>query len=164
MSLSLYKDISAFPNRVSFYFSEKWFQKNDSSAVLEVFNLGNKYLKPFYSYADESKNISIKRKSTGMTVDLETELLGVFWLTYFNQKYVEYFGKKKLDILEGLDISLCIDSGVTCRVGDLPTSAENVALRKVAENVLGVDTFVNPELGFDKPRGPQALTYDQLRS
>lgn len=166
MSLFLLKDASNFPNSVSIYFPMKWLEDKDSiNSILSVFKLGNEYLKPFYSYADKISQVAAKRKLNRMAVDLEAELVGMFWLTYLNQKYTEFFGKSKLEQLASLNADVSVnDLGVTCRFGKLPASAESIALRMEAEKILGAESFVDPKLSFDKPKGQHALTYDQLRS
>ena len=163
LSMSLYRDSSRFCNSVSFYFPAKFLKNTENlELVAKIFEIGNQHLKPFYSYADDLNQIAAKRKVTRMAVDLEVELGGMFWLTYLNNKYLDFFGNTKLEKLSG---SYTLDEsnyGATFRFGKLPASAESVELRLAAEETLGKESFVNPQLPFDRPRGSQALTYEQL--
>ena len=164
-SLSLFRDKVEFPNNISFYFPGKLLLSDKGiQAIVEIFKFGNEYLNPFYSYGDELEQIAAKKKSTGMSVDLEVELVGMFWLTHFNNQYMEFFGGEKLDLLASLNANLNVNgSGVTLKLGELPASSESIALRTDAEKMLGAESFVDPNLSFDRLKGPQALTYNQLR-
>lgn len=165
ISISLFVGESDFPNNVSFYFPSKLLGSDEGiQAILNIFKLGNEYLKPFYSYGDELGQIASKKKSTGMAVDLEAELIGMFWLTYINQKYVDFFGIDKVEQFSEFGIDLSINgTGAAFKFGKLPALPDSIELRSAAEKTLGAESFVDPGLGFDKPRGQQALNYNQLR-
>jgi hypothetical protein len=123
-----------------------------------LFDLGNQFFKPFYAFSDERVQIASKNKSSG-AIDIETELLGVFWLTYFNAAYVAFFGSQKLDGLPGVERGS--DGSVTVVLGDNPKSVTN-ELREQAATTLGKQSFVNPSDILNKPRGRFALTFQQL--
>ena len=147
-------------NSVSFLLSrsEKNSAKVDELANL-IFKSGNTHLIPFYSYADTLKEISGKRKFNRNAVDLEVELGGMFWLTYFNARYLDFFGEAKTEKLEYSSKNSC---GASYKFDEEPGTLKSILARKKAEILLGSDTFVDPALQFDKTRGPQALSFVDL--
>ena len=155
---------SEFPHKLSFYFPSKLLKNNEGiQTILSVFKLGNEYLKPFYSYGDEIDQVSGKRKATRRAVDLEVELIGVFWLTYLNKKYIDFFEKERIEKLSNLGVDLSFnDDGVEFRVGDIPANSNSIGMRLSAEKILGADSFVDPNLTFNKVIGKQALSFSQL--
>jgi len=159
ISISLFRNTTSLPNSLSIYFPEKVTSNQEGLFMLRnAFKESNRCLKPFYSFCDSMDIIATKRKSTGYAVDLQAELVGVFWLTYFNKQYVDYFGACKFQKIpscqiEGLD-------GIMVDLGESPFSV-NVA-REYVENLLGKESFVEPSLGFDKPIGKTALRFEQL--
>ena len=160
MTITLYRDAEHFANNIAIYFPEKFVSDNENriQVINNVFTMSVENIKPFYALADTVQAISGKRKASGFAVDLQTELIGVFWLTYFNKAYVDYFDKSKFQEIpsrqiEGLD-------GSMVELGESP-SAVNVA-RDQVEALLGKESFVDPLLGYDKPIGKTALRFDQL--
>jgi len=92
LSISVFKEATHFPNSLSINFPEKVTGGNEGLSMLRnAFEESNRCLKPFYSICDSMDTIASKRKATGYAVDLQAELVGAFWLTYFNKVYVEYF-------------------------------------------------------------------------
>jgi hypothetical protein len=128
--------------------------------VRDLFDLGNQTFKPFYGFGDERVQISSKKKSSG-AIDIETELPGIFWLTYFNASYVAFFGKDKFKHLPGVEHGS--DGSVTIVLGDNPKLV-STELREQAAVTLGKQSFVNPSDILNKPRGRYALTFQQLRA
>ena len=55
-------------------------------------------LNPFYGLCDLEEEVHAKRKKTGFSVDLEVELLGVFWLTCFGSGYQDFFGLNQITL------------------------------------------------------------------
>ncbi|NOX27926.1 MAG: hypothetical protein GXP21_07050 [Gammaproteobacteria bacterium] len=158
-NINIFREGSRFPNSISVMFEKKILKKESCiETILNIFRIGNSLFSPFYSYADTTIHVSEKRKATGMTVDLEAELIGMFWLTYFNQKYVKFFGNEKIDKASG-----SISNGANFKFGSSPTEQEVVLLRNNAEKVLGEKSFVDPKLPFDKPKGRHAILYQSLK-
>jgi len=159
ISISIFREATLFPNSLSIHFPEKVASNQEGLFMLRnAFDESNRCLKPFYSICDSMDTIAAKRKSTGYAVDLQAELIGAFWLTYFNKAYVDYFEESKFQEIpsrqiEGLD-------GSIVELGESPFSV-NVA-RDHVEALLGKESFVDPSLGFDKPIGKNALRFDQL--
>ena len=115
MTIILYKNTEQTANNISIYFPQDIVEKKDGIVVLnDVFEMATRRFKPFYSLCDSVSTIAGKKKSTGFSVDLQAELVGVFWLTYFNDSYTDYFGKgrfkglpsKSIDGIEGLFVRL----------------------------------------------------------
>ena len=160
MTITLYRDAEHVANNVAIYFPEKFVSDNESRMHLinNVFTMSVENIKPFYALADTNQAISDKRKASGYAVDLQAELIGVFWLTYFNRAYVDYFDRSKFQEIpsrqiEGLE-------GNMIELGKSPFTV-NVAREKV-EALLGKESFVDPLLRNDKPIGKSALRFDQL--
>jgi hypothetical protein len=160
ISISIFKETALFPNSISVYYPEKIASDQEGLSVLRnAFEESNRCLEPFYSICDYMGTIASKRKSTGYAVDLQAELIGLFWLTYFNQSYLEFFGESKFDEIPNRKIDGL--NGVMVKLGESPF-AVNIA-RDEVEASLGRQSFVDPALGFDKPVGKNALRFDQLR-
>lgn len=160
ISISIFKETTLFPSSISVHYPEKFATYQDGLSVLRnAFEEGNRCLEPFYSICDHMGTIASKRKATGYAVDLQAELIGAFWLTYFNQAYLEFFGKSKFDEIPTQQIDGL--NGVMVDLGESPI-AVNMARDKV-EAYLGRESFVDPALGFDKPVGKNVLRFDQLR-
>ena len=159
LSISIFKEATLFPNSLSIHFPEKVTGGNEGLSMLRnAFEESNRCLKPFYSICDSMDTIASKRKATGYAVDLQAELIGVFWLTYFNKAYVEYFEEPKFQEIpsrqiEGLD-------GCMMELGESPFTV--AVARNQVEALLGKESFVDSSLGYDKPVGKNALRFDQL--
>lgn len=159
ISISIFKDTTLFANCLSIHFPEEVASGQEGLLMLRnAFEDGNRYLKPFYSICDSMDTIAAKRKATGYAVDLQSELIGVFWLTYFNKAYVDYFDESKFQKIpsrpvKGLD-------GNMLELGESPFTV--TVAREQVEALLGNESFVDPSLGYDKPIGKHALSFDQL--
>src|SRR3990167_4586492 len=159
LSISIFKEATLFPNSLSIHFPEKVTGDREGLCMLRnAFEESNRLLEPFYSICDSMDRIASKRKATGYAVDLQAELIGAFWLTYFNNAYVDYFEESKFQELpcrqiEGLDGSI-VD------IGESPFAV--TVDRNQVEALLGKESFVDPSLGYDKPVGKNALRFDQL--
>lgn len=94
-------------------------------------------------------------------VDIQSELLGVFWFTYFNAPYVAFFGEDKFNGCPGVERSG--DGSITIVLGDSPTSV-TPELRERSTAALGKESFVNPRDILGKQGGRSALTFPQLRA
>jgi len=159
LSISIFREATLFPNSLSIHFPEDVTDDQEGLFMLRnAFEESNRCLKPFYSICDSMNMIARKRKVTGYAVDLQAELIGVFWLTYFNKAYINYFKESKFQELpirqiEGL-------GGRMVELGESPFSV--IVTRNQIEALLGKESFVDPLLSYDKPVGKNALRYDQL--
>jgi len=159
MTIILFRDSENFANNISIYFPEKILDSGEGVSVLDrAFRMANRGLQPFYSVCDRMAAISGKRKLSRFAVNLQAELIGIFWLTYLNKSYVDYFGGERFDGLpckkiDGLD-------GVLIELGRTP--ADVSVSREEAERMLGEDSFVDPSRADDKPIGRYALRFDKL--
>jgi hypothetical protein len=150
---------SSFLNSLSWYVPTSFLQRDAScSRLRQLFGLGNETLRPFYSFGDELDRIKEKKKKQG-SVDLGAELLGVFWLTYFNTAYVTFFGKTKFENLPGATVSK--EGSATLVLADCPMLVPD-ELREQLAHTLGRQTFVDPDDVLGKLRGQHALTFDEL--
>ena len=160
ISFSIYKETTRFTNSLNIYFPENVAGNQEGLSMLKsAFEECNRCLKPFYSICDSMDTVATKKKATRSAVNLQAELIGIFWLSYFSKAYVDYFGHPKFQTIPGRQIE-----GLDGRMVELGESpfAVNVA-RDHVEALLGKESFVDPSLGFDKPSGKNALMYDQLR-
>jgi hypothetical protein len=154
------RQINRWPNRLLWYVPWSFAEKPEGWQRLKaMFNLGNRALKPFYAYCDELGQISSKKKKSG-AVNIEAELLGVFWLTYFNASYVTFFGADKFNGFGGVEHG--IDSGITLTLGDNPMLVTTGDREQVA-TTLGRQTFVSHNDILGKPPGLFSLTFQQLQ-
>src|SRR5260221_1563851 len=102
-SIRHFRQLGRWPNSLTWHVPLSFVEKPDKlQQIKAVFDLGNRTFKPFYSYSDERAEISSKKKSGAL--DMETELPGDFWLTYFNGPYVAFFGQEKFERFPGVDL------------------------------------------------------------
>jgi hypothetical protein len=124
-----------------------------------LFDCGNLLLDAFYGYADTRGCQKRKKKEDG-AVDLERELVGVFWLTYFNERYVDFFGRDKFKTLGNVAVTL--DGGATLRLAETPHGVPD-DLRREVEDALGAKSFVRHRDFTVKRPGQFALRFEELR-
>lgn len=160
LTVQHFRQIQHFPNTLRWHVPTSFVDKPDNlQRIISLFFLGNRSLDPFYSYSDDVEQIASKKKSSG-AVDIQAELLGVFWLTYFNPAYVAFFGRSAFDSLPVAEQGN--DGGVTVTLGERPSSV-STDLRLRAAEVLGRESFVDPTDVVLKLRGRFALTFEQLK-
>lgn len=158
-SVQHYRQLGHYPNTLKWHVPLSFVEKPENRQRLKVlFDLGNQAFKSFYAYADDVAQIASKKKSSG-AVDIQAELLGVFWLTYFNAAYVEFFGKEKFNGFPGVEHGS--DGSITIVLGGSPQSVTS-GLREQSAETLGKQSFVNPSDILGKQRGRFALTFQQL--
>lgn len=129
--------------------------------VKKLFSLGNVCLRPFYSYTDTADTmaaIAAKKRMSG-AIDIQAELLGVFWLTYFNAAYVEFFGRERFAGLPAVQIAA--NGGIAVELAETPDSLSQED-RDQAVAQLGRISFVDVADPGVKRRGQFALTFEQL--
>lgn len=153
--------LGRYPNAFQWHVPVAFVEEPASLQQLKaLFDLGNQTFRPFYAYADDVAQIASKNKPSG-AVDIEAELLGVFWLTYFNAGYVAFFGTEKFNSIPG--VVRTNDGGATITLGESPYLVTS-ELREQASTVLGRDSFVDLNDLLAKPRGRYVLTLQQLRA
>lgn len=161
LSVQHYRQLGHYPNTLKWHVPLSFVEKPENRQRLKaLFDLGNKTFKPFYAYADDVAQITSKKKSSG-AVDIQAELLGVFWLTYFNAAYVAFFGSQKFNALPGVERGG--DGSITIVLDDSPKSVTN-ELREQSAAKLDKQSFVNPSDILGKQRGRFALTFQQLNA
>jgi len=159
MTIHLVGEKTKNSNSISIYWPEKvTIQRNNIFMLKEVLLLSIKRFQPFYAFCDVSTNITRKKKLTGFAVNIQAELVGMFWLTYLSEKYVSYFGADRISQLPSQQLDGI--SGALIELGPSPDELE--ISRGNAEKILGEKSFVDPLLDIDKPMGEHALTFDQL--
>lgn len=161
LSVQHYRRLGHYPNTLKWHVPPSFVEKPENRQRLKaLFDLGNRTFKPFYAYADDVAQIASKKKSSG-AVDIQAELLGAFWLTYFSAAYVTFFSSEKFDRLSGVERGS--DGSVTMVLGNSPESVAN-ELREQVVTTLGPQSFVNRKDVLGKQRGRFALTFPQLLS
>jgi hypothetical protein len=159
LSVQLFRQLSWYPNTLKWHVPLTYVDRDENRQRLKaLFNLGNKTFKPFYAYSDDVAHIAAKKKSSG-AVDIQAELLGVFWLTYFNAAYVGYFGREKFKSIPVVDHA--DDGGITIVLADSPKSVGS-ELREQSAAILGRQSFVNPNDIMGKQQGRFAMTFQQM--
>src|SRR5438093_956020 len=93
-SIDHFRQVQRLPNTFKWHVPESFVERAENRCRLKaLFDLGNESFKTFYSYGDDVEQLKKKKKPSG-SIDIETELPGVFWMTYFNAAYVAFFGKE----------------------------------------------------------------------
>lgn len=143
-------------NSISFYIPEKAAPAVDDDRLVKLFDLTNETLRPFYAYAD-FKNVICSKKPSTPSLDLSRELLGIFWLTYFDANYCSFFGREKLTA--NTVAKLGAHNGISLR---LASSSRQVSVdaRLTLEAQIGPESFAGH--GTEKARGQYALTLSQM--
>jgi len=157
-SIRHFRQLGRWPNSLTWHVPLSFLENESRKRVKALFDLGNRTLYPFYAFSDERAQITGQKKSSG-AIDIETELPGVFWLTYFNAAYVEFFGNEKFNGLP--EVEHGNDGSITIILGEHPQLVTN-ATREHVVAVLGKQSFVNPNDILGKQRGRFALTFQQL--
>ncbi len=149
-----------FPNSLTIYFPNGYCETDGGAERIErMFQLSNRLLLPFYSFADIRDVIAKKKKPYG-AVNIQEELVGIFWLTFFNNKYVDFFGRDKI---EGVSEVSSDNNGVNIKLAKKPTDCSEKE-RIELENILGAESFVDPKVTVSKGIGKVALSFEQLQS
>jgi hypothetical protein len=164
LTLTIHRNDPRWPfSYISWHFPPNYYLDEQCvDRIQRLFAFGNESLTPFYSYSDMLR-YPRARKTGKIDQGIECELTGVFWLTYFDHHYVDFFGQDNLAALEHMGIAVSLNGGATLRLGDDPASVP-AGLRQAAEEFLGPKSFVNPNDKSWKRPGEYALTFDQLRS
>ena len=158
LSIDRFRSPQQFANALSWFLPLSFTDNaEDRQRLKALFDLGNRAFKPFYAYGDDVAQIASKKKSSG-SVDIQSELPGVFWLTYFNAAYVAFFGDEKFNGLPGVERR---NGSITIVLGESPRSVAN-DLREQVAVALGKKSFVDRADVLGKPLGRFALTFQQL--
>lgn len=157
-SIQHYRKIGHYSNTLRWHLPETILASESFPFVRRLFDAGNEMLHPFYSYGDLATQVSSKKKPTG-AIDIQAELLGVFWLTYFSDAYVQFFSPERFRDLDG--IVSHVGSGVTVELGKRPNDVSEDK-RKNAALTLGKNSFVDVTDLAGKRPGKYALTFQQL--
>ncbi len=162
LSIQHYRKIEKWHNMLNWYVpvdyscaAGRW------ESLRGLFALGSEILRPFYACADWQKifaSLAVRKQTFG-ALNVEAELLGVFWLTYFCPAYVEFFGRGRFGAVPGS--RLAADGSMLVTLGADPDSVtpedrENAAAR------LGRKSFVDLSDLVPKRAGEHALTFQQL--
>jgi len=157
-----HQDGGGWDNEVGWSVPAKKLESPGGLAMIEsLFAFGNEMLNPYYSYAermDVMARMTEQRGNKG-AVDSEQELLGVFWLTFFSNRYVEYFGRERFD---GLPMATRHSPrGVTLKATESPFDNSEHE-RETTMSALGRKSFVDVSSEEYKTKGKYALTFEQL--
>lgn len=148
-------------NTITFHFPEKA-HASGVEKLVELFHLTNERLGIFYAAADSEEVYCAKKASPPSlgALNIASELLGVFWLTYFGPNYCEFFGQERFAALE--QVSGGPASGMTLQLAETPGQVPE-GLRRMLERRLGAESFAGiGDVSLEKPEGRYALTLEQL--
>lgn len=110
--------------------------------ITELFKYTNLHLQGFYGYGGLSENFR-NIKDNSRRLDFDRELPGIFWLTYFNKQYVDFFKlKEKLD---GYKFEENDAGGITVILSHSPIELEEQDCRKLEEHICSRSFFRNSE-------------------
>jgi hypothetical protein len=163
-SVKYFRKVQGVANNIQWHFPDGYLDGNDSKAegLKGLFRWGNQYFSPFWSFGDRLENIMVGAKEAGRgAVNIQRELLSVFWLNYFCPAYVSFFGRDKFNSFPEVIVEK--DGGLTAMLG-LNPSVVSKELRAKFVEILGKDSFVNPQVFLPKPEGKYALSFEQLRA
>jgi hypothetical protein len=152
-----------FPNSLKWNFSQKYLaEKGNEKRLKTLFRWGNQYLSTFFAYGDTKEHLTGKNKLRGSgAISLQAELPGISWLNYFNDAYVNFFGREKFNTFP--EVIGEKYGGITTCLGAMPFDVPG-HLREELAVVLGRESFINPADILNKPIGKYALSYEQLRA
>jgi len=160
ISIQHSKCLSDYPNILSWSMPASFAEVPENrKQIQDLFRVGNAILSPFYGYADRSDFVAQKKKPSG-SVDICSELVGVFWITYFGAPYVRFFGDSKFSALANAVFDQ--SRGVTVTLGESPETVP-VELRDRIAAGLDARSFVDPRDSNYKVPGRYALTFSQLQ-
>jgi hypothetical protein len=148
-------------NRVHWTIDPDAFPSAQFTDILRrLFDAGNHALRPFYAISDTEANVNTKAKKSGYGVDYQEELSGVFWLTYFNNHYCDFFGHETLAAISEAEFPP--RGGVRLQLGKSPFTYRQTRRLQI-ERKLGSASFVDSKSRREKERGDAVLTFAQLR-
>ena len=154
-SLHIYKSLSSHTSSLNLYLPSS---KNELAE--ELFNQLSILLEPIYAYSYYQRHVSAKKRADFFAVDMEQELVGVFWLTFFCKTYVNYFGRDKFQYSNGVEASES-DKGIIIKLSDSPITVEPDT-RTLIEEIIGKNSFVDPKSTLLKPKGKYVPSYDMF--
>ena len=117
-------------------------------------------LDPIYAYSDFQSEISAKRRVDFFAVDLQQELVGVFWLTFFCSTYVNHFGLSSFNNMADIEAKIGSD-GIMFKLGGSPVDL-SPSVRRTTEEAIGSLSFVDPQSSLLKPIGKHVPSYDKF--
>jgi hypothetical protein len=134
--------------------------ESNSSKLAQLFDQTNQSLECFYGFADEKSVVSAKKPSGTLSIDLNRELPGCFWITHFGQEYSAYFGAERLTSLK--DAIVGPGAGTTIKLGKHPRDTK-ARERDELEQALGPNSFASTEGSHVvKEAGQFVLPQEQL--
>lgn len=145
-----------WPNYVTWTLDSR---KCSNDVCKNLFSATNEYLDPFYAFIDLREWVVRKRKPSG-AINVEVELVGMFWITYFGAAYTRFFGADRLSKVAELHHDG--KGGTYVSLGSDPASVGST-VRQGAEGLLGNDHFWCGDENLPKVPGLFALTLKQLK-
>lgn len=158
-------------NDCTIYVPPKALSGKDDDLLPKIATLGCEHLRPFYMSCDFNEIVNGYRRlpETG----IQSEIPGIFWLTYFGAAYVDFFGRDRIRQLpEASDGAL---NGLTLRLAEKPELSPPSRAAEI-EEFLGEMSFARhgqkksewSHIPFipsvTKAKGQYALTIETLRA
>lgn len=128
-----------------------YYRANQIGIATKIFDDLVALFSPVYAYIDMKFAVSAKRRADGFAVDLRSELVGIFWTTYFCEQYVNFWGENNIRSIDGV---ACLQKakGKLLRFSEEPWNLTATS-RTAAEIKLEELSFVNPLSTLLKPIG-----------
>lgn len=156
ISLSANKGEDGTPDKINLSFENINIESEDELNYLNtLFVEIIKVFDPFYAFCDSILYIYDKRKRSGSPINIQCELTGIFWLTYFNKKYSNFLNINKSEV-----VSQQLNNGTLIKLGKSPGELDFT--RYDIEKTIGNTFFVDTTSTFNKPIGKYVLTFSQL--
>jgi hypothetical protein len=155
----------ALMNKLLFYIplTEESYHEEIENQLFSLFESTIRDLSVFYAIADFKEFICIKKSHDGRALNIATEFLGMFWLTYFGPEYTKLLvGNCTSELPSTLEGP---NDGVIIRLAQSPFQVSPDD-RRNAEIALGEKYFAGLEVVTDFNRRKsydQLLTIEQLR-
>jgi hypothetical protein len=144
-------------NSISFQISSKNLKQEMIEKIIKVFNITNIQLNCFYSFCDYDFRFR-HLKTLERRLNISKELAGIFWLTYFNKQYVDFF---KLN--SKFDEKLFKKnnySGITIQMADSPEGCDDNDYLKLEEIISPKAFFRNSGSNHD---GEHVITLENIK-
>lgn len=147
-------------NNISFYMSQKSFTKK-RDVLIDLFKYSILLFDAFYGYISHE----IPQERQHVTGTIETRIPGVFWCNFYENKYVDFFGKKRLLSFPWYKTEAVDNSGIICFLTESPHKEllASDELERRAQIHLGIDSFGELEEYIKNPTKIQYRNVPSLK-
>lgn len=147
-------------NNICFYMSQKYFTKKQG-VLIDLFKYSIVLFDAFYGYISHE----LPQERQHVTGSIETRMPGVFWCNFFGNKYVDFFGKKRLLSFPWYKTDAIDNLGIICFLSESPHKELLVSdeIERRAQIHLGIDSFGDLEEYVNNPTKIQYRNVPSLK-